>query len=275
MTEKMYDPITNQNLDVVDCTEEAADAALENLTSEVISPFTQLDRNLLPPDVEDGFGRCSPQGRGVAVGTYFGKDIIGFDQRTAIFWRLIAPEFLNGDSSEAVFLTSSNHARRGAEAFVAYAGGRPALFLVWDWRLGKFVQAFPYARWGPHKIQIDVGGEEYSGLQVANSTYFDGSRWWNHVAWYNGATSSWDVIWHNPFSWDPEAECKYFFFGPCIEPKGTNDYGTTNKLGYADAMLMTDRVKTKLLKANSIFIYQKDFGFEPKIYAPNHTVLAQ
>ena len=279
--EKLYDPITDQALDVVDTTEEAARITSGNLPDEEdVASFIQLRRHLLPRGVEIDLSQCPPPGCGAAVGTYFGKTIIGFNTRTAIFWRIIAPEFLDGASNELVYLTSSNHARRGPEALVQYEGGLPAIFRVWDWahpfhpEYGQFVRALPHATWGPHRLQINVDGEAHFGLQVANSTHFDGKTWLNQVLWYNVETNSWDLVWRYAFDWNPKEECKFFFFGPCIEPKGANCYGTTNKLGYAEATLATDIIQTKLLTNNSRLVCN-DFGFEVTNYVPNHTVLAQ
>lgn len=279
--EKLYDPLTRQNLDVVDMTEEAARATAGDLPDEEeVAFFVQLRRHLLPRGAALDLGKCPPSGDGAAVGTYFGKNIIGFNTRTAIFWRIIAPEFLGGTSHELVYLTSSNHARRGPEALVRYKGGLPATFRVWDWahpfhpKYGRFVIAIPHATWGPHRLQINVDGEAHFGLQVANSTHFDGSTWLNQVLWYNGETNSWDLVWRYAFNWNPEEECKFFFFGPCIEPKGASGYGTTNKLGYAEATLATDIVQIQLLANNSRLV-TNNFGFEVTNLVPNHTVLAQ
>lgn len=279
--ETLYDPITSQNLDVVDLTEEAARATSESLPDrEEAALFSKLDRHLLPRGVDVDLSQCPPSGDGAAVGTYFGKDIIGFNMSTAIFWRAIAPEFLGGASNELVYLTSSNHARRGPEALVRYQGGRPATFLVWDWahpvhpQHGRFVVALPHADWGPHRLQFDIDGESHFGLQIANMTHLEGAQWLNQVLLYNGETNAWDLVWRFAFDWNPEEECRFFFFGPCIEPKGASGYGTTNKVGYAEATLETDLVQTRLLADNSRLV-TNSFGFEVTNLTPNHTALAQ
>src|SRR5436305_10451318 len=123
MSANIYDPITGVNVDVVDIRAEIATITDENPVPAYVLQAFLRDRRMI--DSSTGFlnglfgkfislmasllGTVRPP-PSVAVGVFFRPSILGFTQNTAIYWNVLAPEYLGGSSTQLVFLTSSNQA---------------------------------------------------------------------------------------------------------------------------------------------------------------------
>ncbi|HUP61517.1 MAG TPA: hypothetical protein VNA69_13975 [Thermoanaerobaculia bacterium] len=220
-----------------------------------------------------------PPPGGVGAGVYFKEHIMGFATSTAIFWRIVAPRTLGGSSNSLVYITSSNQAARGPEALVSYENQTPAVFRVWDWSTdpqhdgSRFVISLPFDDWGSYRIEMNIDGQIHDTLYIANRTVGDGMSWTNEVFLFNRDEQTFDLVWSHAFEWQPNPETKFFGWGPIIEPFPPYNFGTTNKVGFAGAALVSDLVDEVLTPSNSRIV-NRNLGFEVSFLEPNHTMIA-
>lgn len=282
MAATSFDAFSGKRLPVVDIRRKVRTwTALSPPADGEAAAFRGLTRHLLPNFTYDQ--KCPPPSEGAVIGTYFNPNIIGFNDRTAIHWRVVAPQFLGGKSRDRLFLTSSNQASRGPEALVRYENHTEAVFRVWDWahpedpdpEIGRFVVAIPHSRWKNHEVSFVVNGVACTGLQIKNETRSLGSRQWiNEVFLFNHVSGTLDLIWQYKHMWDVNEGCKFLFFGPCIEAKGSG-YDVTNSIGYEGGTLDNDVVGVeKLIANNSRLVERAGFEIDRKHLQANHTMLA-
>lgn len=224
-----------------------------------------------------------PPPGGVGAGVFFNDGVFSFREETAIFWYVIAPPTLGGNPQPLLYLTSSNHAAEGCEALVSYQYERKGVFRIWDWATpeqsdgSQFVRALSYDDWGDYDITYEMGGEVHHTLYIANWTKrISGTSWKNEVLLFNSRTRTYDRYYRSeqPFVWDPPDEKKYLGWGPIIETFEPYNYGTTNRVGYAEALLVQDGRQYTLTSRNS-YIRNDNNGFEIEHLVPNHSLLAR
>ncbi len=146
---------------------------------------------------------------GVGFGLLYWTDLSGgfvssFVGGTAIAFDVVAPTPPGGSVSTFLYLTATNRAGLGVEAFVSYNGQDDTHFKVYDW-----------ARVDSDPWQLDIplaGLDDYRHgrfthdvtlgvFPVWNSTYqIDGAQWRNDVSLHNRTTCDWDLVYRYDYA---------------------------------------------------------------------------
>ena len=261
----IYDANTKLNVAVRDKRIEAVDISKRNAASQnLIDSFRKRRiRAIRGNDLTSPSATVAlPPPGGVGAGVFFNADALKFSYSTEVQWYIIMPHFLGGNAQPLLYLTSSNRASKGCEALVSYEQGGFAVFRVWDWATqpdqggSQFVIGLSYADLPDYIFDIDIAGSLYSVLKVLNRTSERSQNTWlNEVYLLNtkAKPSAFDLVWSFEYTWMPDEAHKYFEWGPIIETFPPYDYGRTNVLGYAEAVLVQDLKPHKLTPANSYF----------------------
>ena len=222
---------------------------------------------------------------GVGIGILFRTGELIFNEATAAYYYILAPTALGGNLSshpdDHFYLTSTNRAGKGCEAYVAYKGQQKASFNVFDWALvgvqDPFVISMPYDSWGDYKITYNINGQDFQALYVVNSTRFMGGvTWLNEVYLHNASTGTRDLIWSYSFPWSPrdQNEKNEHWWGPILETF-LPDYGDTNQVGFASALVVQDGYEYTLTDSNTYVSNDgSDHGFQLDYLTPNYNLIA-
>jgi hypothetical protein len=214
-------------------------------------------------------------------GVFFRDSELLFSQSSANYNYIIAPPTLGGNIAKYFYLTATNRAGRGCEALVSYHRADKPLFRVFDFAKyltgqDAFVVSIPYDEWGGYKLTYNISGQDHDALYIINATYWLGdNNWRNDVYLHNGDTDTKDRVWSHDFEWTPdENERNSHSWGPILETFA-KDYGETNTVGFAEALLVQDGAEHQLVDANSYMDDDgSDHGFQVFNFVPNHTYLA-
>jgi hypothetical protein len=216
-------------------------------------------------------------------GVFFKEMELLFAQTSANYNYIIAPAALGGINDDYFYLTATNRAGWGCEAFVSYFSQEKPLFRVFDWAkyfTGQvpWVVSIPYDEWGGYKLPYNISGEEHFALYITNATYRLGDdNWRNEVYLHNDATDTKDRVWSYDFHWAPQNddERNGHWWGPILETFAS-DYGETNTVGFAEALLVQDGSEHMLVDANSSMENDgSDHGFQVFNLVPNNTYFAR
>jgi hypothetical protein len=213
---------------------------------------------------------------------FFRDSELIFSQSTANYNYIITPPTLGGNTADFFYLTATNRAGRGCEAFVSYSRQDKPLFRVYDWakkaeNQDPWVVSIPYDQWGGHKLTYNISGQDYDALYTINATYWLGDNHWrNDIYLHNRETATRDLVWSYDFQWTPqdEKEKNAHWWGPILETFAT-DYGETNNVGFAEALLVQDGWERVLVDTNSYVGNDgSDHGFQFFHLDRNYTYLA-
>jgi len=220
---------------------------------------------------------------GLGGGVFFRDSQLMFSQSSANYNYIVTPAALGGNTADFFYLTATNRAGRGCEAFVSYSRQDKPLFRVFDWAKNAdhqdpWVVSIPYDRWGAYKLTYNIAGQDYDAVYTINATHTtDGNNWWNEVYLYNGETQTSDLVWSYSFQWTPanEKEKNDHWWGPILETF-SSDYGDTNTVGFAEARLVQDGRERLLLDSNSFTGNDgSEHGFQVFHLNHNYTYLAR
>jgi hypothetical protein len=132
------------------------------------------------------------------------KDNFRYDFVTGVIisYVIICPTHIGGNVNSEFYLTSTNRASRGVEAFIAYFNGQNALrFIVYDW-------AIEFAGGDPWQVNIPYGllqgiylsqgiihgiNQQYLKLESV-TVKVDNTHWRNEVLLYNYLFDEYDLV---------------------------------------------------------------------------------
>jgi hypothetical protein len=122
---------------------------------------------------------------GVGGGVYFRDSELIFSQSTANYNYIITPQTLGGNTADFFYLTATNRAGLGCEAFVSYSRQDKAVFRVYDWarkanNQDPWVVSIPYDQWGGYKLTYNISGQDFDALYPINATYWLGDNRWRN-----------------------------------------------------------------------------------------------
>lgn len=210
-----------------------------------------------------------------AHGVDFYDDWPRFEFATVLFNTICAPAalFVEPDADidpevDWYYLTATNGAARGVEAFVSYWQTRHPEFWVFDWSIPacdatpRAHGPIPFADLAPYWItaQTDVG--PLPALCVVNATTMlpeDGARWRNTVLVFrpgaDGSEARFDRVYVRDYQ-STVAEQRndggrVHFWGPILESGTSSQRHATHPAGFVDAALLVDGDLTYLSPSNS------------------------
>lgn len=227
--------------------------------------------------------RTPPVPGGIGAGVFYRDTELIFDRSSAVYNYIITPSALGGNTADYFYLTSTNRAGRGCEAFVSYSRQDKPLFRVFDWarkadNQDPWVISIPYDDWAGYKLTYTVDGRDYAAIYAVNVTYaVDDTTWVNEVYLHNGQTGTRDLVWSYTYRWSPQDqnEKNAHWWGPILETFSP-DYGETNGVGFAEALLVQDGWERILVDGNSYVGNDgSDHGFQLFHLDHNYTFLAR
>lgn len=244
-----------------------------------------LLRNLIEglPDKEAKFAMEEPPGErppvpgGVGYGVMYNDGAYPFDQSTGLYFYIVTPRAVGGNSQTWFYLTATNRSVKGVEAFVSYYAQSAPVFKVFDWAKtgdAQWALAIPYENLGDYRIPYQVDSREYETLYVANWTeLLSGTTWRNRVLLYNRSQGSYDLVYSYDYALASNDQQKYQFWGPIVETFQSypND---TNEVGFFEASLWQDGAGHSLT-ANQTHIRVDDQGFQSVYLVPNSSFIVK
>ena len=226
--------------------------------------------------------KTEPVPGGVGYGMFYTNRFrAAFARGTSFYYEIVCPNQPGGNVNDALYLTGTNRAQKGVEAFIAYKGQDDMRFRVFDWaRSDQWQTDIPLAKLTPHLRSTVAHGRGMQVLCVQNSSVEIGmNQWRNEVLLHNRAANLWDLIYRFDYS-STTAEQQGGFvgsWGPIVETF-QNRYANTRSLGFLNTMLMSRNADGRwrnwgVLTASQSKIRNDDQGLSPLFLDPNYSLV--
>jgi len=213
---------------------------------------------------------------------------VAYTNGTAITYQVICPTVVGGNFTNFLYLTSTNRASFGLEAYVSYPlPTSSADFNIYDWSLAQtdqqhgFVRSYPFAMLGQYLSGLGTHGQTFQTLFVHNVTFESGNNQWTNAAMlYNNVTLTWDCFYSSVYT-ATLAQQQFFglagFWGPIAEThEGPNFlFKGLGTVGFFQTQVsITDGAGTPVTltlldPSNSLFTGAR-FGFQQVFLNPNY-----
>ena len=231
-----------------------------------------VEREESMPDYEGD----APVPGGVGYGAYYKEDSLAFTESSMLRYNIVVIPQIGNNQNQWLYLTSTNRAPKGVEAYVSYKQQDNPKFKVFDWsKVGqaRFALSRPYSLLadyiGPHQ----AGSFVYQTLYVSNSTrrlVAGGDRWINEVMLLNRQTGNYDLVYSNEYDLAQTDEDNYKWWGPIVETFPPFPF-TINDVGFFEAQLLQDDRPPKMLTTDVTNLRTDHPGFEVVLRDPNHS----
>lgn len=225
----------------------------------------------------------APVPGGVGYGMFYTDAFkTNFATGTAIWFDIVCPNPPGGNVNTYLYLTATNRAARGVEAFVSYNGQSSTFFKVFDWaRTDQWQTNISFANLGDYLRTASAHGNSYQVMSVANATVQDGTNtWYNQVWLWNRAQSRWDMTYQFNYTATLADQQTGWVgsWGPIIETF-QDSYLGTNHMGFLSTRLISRNASNQwgdwfLLGASDSTVRVDNKGFCLVFNDPNHTWVA-
>ncbi len=221
-----------------------------------------------------------PPPGGVGYGSFFRSSFrTDFETGTVLATDFIAPTQPGGNVSTWLYLTATNRAAKGVEAFVLYHAQDDLRFRVFDWARDDHWQTnVGFGELGDYITTKIAHGTTYQVLSVQNQTYIkSGNTWTNNVWLQNYVHNRYDLVYSYEYT-SSTAEQKEGWigsWGPIVETF-QDAYSNTNQLGFLRTFLQARGSDMQwsdwaLLSSDQSDIRDDDLGFRRVFLDPNHS----
>jgi hypothetical protein len=214
----------------------------DELRQELLANLNESvkDEEAGPDDLDD----FQPVPGGVGYGAYYRSGQLRFTDSSVLYYKIVTIPEVGNVNNNWLYLTSTNRAPKGVEAYVAYRQQDTPMFKVFDWsKTGqdRFALSRPYDWLDDYLIPHEEEGDlEFQTLYVANSTRrTSDTHWINEVMLYNPNTDKYDLVYSHAYDLATIDEKKYLWWGPIVETFPPFPF-TINSLGFFDAQLLQD-----------------------------------
>lgn len=223
---------------------------------------------------------------GVGYGTYFTSSFKDdFTTGTNIYYNIICPSTAGGNVNNLLYLTSSNRAAKGVEAFIYYDKQNNPTFRVFDWSRPEAEHWQTNLSYNELKQKylwtINIKGTNRQCVTVQNQTYQTSSNKWINVVWLkNSNTGEYDRIYSHTYTATLADQRDSYFgsWGPIVETF-QNSYSNTNVMGFYNINLQSKTTSYssstwngfELLTSNVSTIRSDNLGFKLLFLDPNYT----
>lgn len=206
-----------------------------------------------------------------------------FSRGTSLYYEIVCPTQPGGNVNTWLYLTATNRASKGVEAFVSYQGQNDTRFKVFDWaRSDQWQTNTPFANLGAYLRSTVSHGFGFQVLLVWNSTYeIAPNRWRNEVLLHNRAANRWDLVYQFDYASNPTDQVTGWpgNWGPIVETFQTS-YQNARWLGFLNTMLTARNSAGQwgnwgLLTASQSPIRNDGQGFSPLFLDPNFTFVVK
>ena len=228
--------------------------------------------------------KTGPVPGGVGYGMFYnGAFRTAFARGTSLYYEIICPHQPGGNVNTWLYLTATNRAQKGVEAFVAYRGQNDTRFKVFDWaRSDQWQTNIPFANLTSYLRSTVAHGWGLQALLVWNSSVEIGTnRWRNEVLLHNRAANRWDLVYRFDYaSTTVEQQGGWVgSWGEIVETFQSN-YSNTKYLGFLNTMLMARNAAGQwgnwgVLTADQSTIRNDGQGFSPLFIDPNYSFVVK
>jgi hypothetical protein len=161
---------------------------------------------------------------GVGYGMFFEATFkTNFSTGTAISWQIVCPSVPGGNVTDWLYVTATNRAALGVEAYVSYKGHEEVAFNVYDWARpenDRFQTHVLFASLSDYLLIESTSGHGLQVLPVINTTAEGSSgNWVNSVQLWNHRRSRWDLIYQFEYAATREQQLAGWVgtWGPIVE----------------------------------------------------------
>ena len=221
---------------------------------------------------------------GVGYGMFYTPAFrAGFSRGTSLYYEIVCPTQPGGNVNTWLYLTATNRAQKGVEAFVSYQGQNDTRFKVFDWaRTDQWQTNIPFGNLGPYLRSTVSHNFGFQVLLVWNSTFEIGpNQWRNEVLLHNRAANRWDLVYRYDYT-STAAEQQLGWsgsWGPIVETF-QNPYKSVKWLGFINTMLIARNAAGQWgnwgsLLGNQSTIRNDGVGFSPLFLDPNYTFVVK
>jgi hypothetical protein len=225
---------------------------------------------------DDDEGDNAPIPGGVGYGAYYKDEALAFNQSSMLRYNIVVIPAIGNSQNQWLYLTSTNRAPKGVEAYVSYRQQDRPKFKVFDWsKVGdaRFALSRPYDLLADYLGPHQAGGYQYQTLYVSNSTrrlVAGGDRWINEVMLLNRQTGNYDLVYSNEYELAQTDEDNYKWWGPIVETFPPFPF-TINDVGFFEAQLLQDDKPPKMLTSDVTNLRTDHPGFQVVLRDPNHS----
>lgn len=224
----------------------------------------------------DDLDEPQPVPGGVGYGAYYRSGQMRFTDSSVLYYKIVTIPEVGNVKNKWLYLTSTNRAPKGVEAYIAYRQQDTPMFNVFDWsKTGpdRFALSRPYDWLSDYLILHEEDTLEYQTIYVANSTRrISDTHWTNEVMLYNPNTDNYDLVYSHDYDMATIDEKKYLWWGPIVETFPPFPF-TINNLGFFDAQLLQDGSPPVML-TNAVTELKTDHAGAHVVFArPNYSFI--
>jgi hypothetical protein len=228
--------------------------------------------------------KTPPVPGGVGYGMFYTSGFrTAFGRGTSFYYEIVCPHQPGGNVNTWLYLTATNRAQKGVEAFVSYQGQNDTRFKVFDWaRSDQWQTNIPFANLTSYLRSTVAHGWGLQALLVWNSTFEIGTnRWRNEVLLHNRVTNRWDLVYRYDYTSTTTEQTSGWpgSWGPIVETF-QNSYQNTRWLGFLNTMLIARNAAGQwgnwgVLTASQSTIRNDNQGFSPLFLDPNYSFVVR
>lgn len=233
--------------------------------------------NSLGPEAHDL--RNQPIPGGVGYGLFYTSAYkTNWGTGTSLAFDVVCPQPPGGNVSTYLYLTATNRAGLGVEAFVSYNGQNDTHFRVFDWaRTDHWQTDIPFNNLSNYLTTGSAHGHPYPILPIWNSTWkIGGTTYRNQVLLYNHVRGGWDLVYQYdyPATDDQQKTSWIGSWAPIVETFQPA-YNHTNPMGaLATQLISADNSghwgSWALLAASNSTIRTDNVGFHREFLDPDY-----
>ena len=228
--------------------------------------------------------KTGPVPGGVGYGPFYTAAFrTAFARGTSLYYEIACPTPPGGNVSTYLYLTATNRAQKGVEAFVSYQGQNDTRFKVFDWaRPDQWQTNIPFANLANYCSRVVAHGKSLQILKVQNSTFeIAPNRWRNEVLMHNRVANRWDLIYRFDYASTTAIQTAGWVgsWGPIVETFQPT-YNGTNLMGFLNTMLIGRNAAGVwgawgLLTGSQSTIRNDGLGFSPAFLDANYSFVVK
>lgn len=223
---------------------------------------------------------------GVGYGAFYTSDFQSdFTTGTLLYYNIICPSSAGGDVDNFLYLTSTNRAAKGVEAFISYYAQENPYFKVYDWakpESDRWQVTMSYSDLSDYLLTKTIGGASRQCVSVQNKTVqVSSTQWANYVWLYNSETETYDQIYTYTYTatLSDQRDSHYGSWGPIVETFQDTYESNTNIVGFYHTNLKSKTTAYsnstwgdwELLTSDVSTIRNDNLGFSVVFSDPNYT----
>lgn len=226
----------------------------------------------------------TPPPGGVGYGMFYTNQFrTRFARGTAFYYEVVCPHQPGGNVSDYLYLTATNRAQKGVEAFVSYHAQDIARFKVFDWARSDHWQTdIRFADLTSYLRSTVAHGWGLQTLLVWNQTFEIGQNLWrNEVLLQNRASNRWDLVYRFDYQSTTAEQTSGWVgsWGPIVETFQTS-YSNVRWLGFLNTMLVGRNAagtwgQWDILRAADSTVRNDGHGFSPLFLDPNYSFVVK